>query len=81
MTPVPTPAPELQHGVVVYERPYLLCAEDVARLLALPGREAVLAEVEAGRLEKPVAGERWPPSDCMTYASTLQALRDQGTPA
>jgi hypothetical protein len=71
----------LQHGVVVYERPYLLCAEDVARLLALPGREAVLAEVEAGRLEKPVAGERWPPSDCMTYASTLQALRDQGTPA
>lgn len=72
------PTPEPRCDIVVQERPYLLCAEDVARLLALPGRDAVLAEVESGRLEKPVAGERWLQSDLLTYASALQALRDQG---
>ncbi len=69
-------AKKVRSEVVVQERPYLVGAEDVAKLLALPDREAVLAEVEAGRLEKPVAGERWVESDLKTYVATLVSQRE-----
>lgn len=69
-------APRAQPDISLCDKPLLVSAENAARMLALSDRLAVLAEVDAGRLMKPLAGERWLMGDLLTYVSSLQVERD-----